>query len=106
MQFIANRLKSSSRLALGSMPSNTFLVTRITSNKIEISTGKLRTAIKMLLLLAFEAMPDIRLSAAENPKDANNNVSKNVFLSSTGLSIKIENMKYPIVVSARHNNVL
>ena len=39
-------------------------------NKIEITTGKLSTAISMLLLLALEAMPESNVSDDAKPNEA------------------------------------
>ena len=69
IQFIAKIFQSSSVLTLRSRPSTTFFVTLIASSSSAIRTGKLRTAIKILLLLAFAAIPEIKLNAAENPHD-------------------------------------
>jgi len=35
---------------------------------MEITIGKLSTAIRILLLFAFEAIPDSKVNEAENPK--------------------------------------
>ena len=81
MQFIAIRFMISSVLAARSIPSTAFFVMRIVINKIEITTGKLSTAISTLLLLALDAMPEIKLNDAENPSDPKNKAIKNRRLS-------------------------
>jgi hypothetical protein len=81
MQFIANRFRISSRFACLSMPSTAFFVILMARSKSAITTGKLNTAIKILLLLALEAILDIRLSDAENPKEVRNKVRKKTCLS-------------------------
>jgi hypothetical protein len=48
-----------------------FLVILMAINKIEINTGKLSTAIKILLLLAFEAIPESRVREEAKPNEAN-----------------------------------
>ena len=84
MQFIASRFKISLVLAARSSPSTAFLVILIANNKIPINTGKLSTAMRMLLLLAFAAMPEIKLSEDENPNEVRSNVNKNSDVSATG----------------------
>lgn len=76
MQFIANRLMSSSWLADRSMPSSTFLVTLIARSNNAMITGKLNTAIRILLLLVLDAIPEMRLREAEKPMDVRINVSR------------------------------
>ncbi len=48
---------------------------------MEITTGKLRTAIKMLLLFAFEATPESRVSEEAKPNEVNARVMKKMALS-------------------------
>jgi hypothetical protein len=62
-----------------------FLVIFIASNRIEIITGKLNTAIKMVLLLAFEARPESSVSDEAKPNEDNTIVSKNNKRSAMGL---------------------
>ncbi len=47
-----------------------FLVILIDINKIEMTTGKLKTAIRMLLLLAFDAIPESNVSDEAKPAEA------------------------------------
>ncbi len=73
-----------------------FLVILMARRRIEIITGKLRTAIKMLLLLAFEAILDSKVSEAENPKETRIISSANRKTSSIGLeknTVKSRNPK-------------
>lgn len=93
-------------LAFRSIPSTAFLVILMAINKIEINTGKLNTAIKILLLFALEAIPDIRLREAENPIDVSASAETNNAVSLTGLKIKIENKPYPANESRVHNKLL
>lgn len=55
-----------------------FFVTLIAINKIEITTGKLNTAISMLLLFAFDAIPDSRVNDDAKPNDANTSVTMKI----------------------------
>jgi hypothetical protein len=68
--------------------------------------GKLRTAIRMLLLLAFEAIPEIKLKAAEKPKDDRRSVSIKIAGSLTGLLMNREKRRKPVSDKTRHNAVL
>ena len=52
---------------------------------MEMTIGKLSTAIKILLLFALAAMPESMVSEAANPKDVNKMVSENRRTSSIGL---------------------
>ena len=85
MEFIASKLTISSRLNDLSNPSSAFFVALIAVNRIAISTGKLRTAIKMLLLFALEAMPEMRLREAANPIEVSTSNVKKRRWSCTGL---------------------
>ena len=93
-------------LALRSIPSIAFLVIRIAINKIEINTGKLKTAIKMLLLFALEAIPDIKLNEAENAMEVSANAETNKTISCTGLKIKTEKRGNPAKESRVHSKLL
>lgn len=75
---IASRFNNSSELAESSNPSNAFFVARTAISKMEITTGKLSTAINTLLLFAFAAMPEIKLNEVEKPIEVSNNTRKNV----------------------------
>lgn len=52
-----------------SRPSMQFFVTLIAVRRIEMTIGKLSTAIRMLLLFALAAMPDSSVSEAAKPKE-------------------------------------
>lgn len=78
IQLMATRFNNSSELDESSNPSNAFLVARTAISKMEITTGKLSTAINTLLLFAFAAIPEIKLNDVENPIDTNSNTMKNV----------------------------
>ena len=106
MLFIAIRFRSSSTLADLSNPSSTFLVIFIAINKSAIMTGKLSTAIRMLLLLALEAMPEIKLKEAEKPIEVKNKVRIKSPISVTGLPMKVEKSTYAARESTRHRSVL
>ena len=93
-------------LALRSIPSSAFLVILIAISKIASITGKLSTAIRILLLVAFDAMPEIRLNEEENPNEVRNRVDRNNTISSTGFSRNKENRRYPDNESTKHNAVL
>jgi hypothetical protein len=75
-------------------------------SKIEMTIGKLRTAIRMLLLLAFAAMPEIRLSDPANPHEQRRSVEKKSRWSWTGSSINTENNTKPTTLSRRQSIVL
>lgn len=70
-----------------------FLVMRMAINKTEITTGKLITAINILLLLAFADKPESNVSEAENPNDVSNRVTTKINLSCTGSFKKSVNKK-------------
>ena len=68
--------------------------------------GKLNTAIRMLLLLAFEAIPEIRLRAAEKPNEDKTSVRIKIAGSLTGLLMKREKRRKPVRESTKHSTVL
>ena len=82
---MASNVSISSQLTERSSASIQFLVTLMASNKIEITTGKLRTAINMLLLFALAAMPESIVSEDANPNDVKSMVMENKKRSMTGL---------------------
>jgi len=65
-------------------------------SKIEMTTGKLRTAIKMLLLFAFAAMHESRVSDAANPNDVNRITIENSEMSATGFFKSKMKRKNPV----------
>ena len=91
IEFIAVRFSNSSELAAKSRPSIEFFVVLMARSNIAIITGKLNTAMSTLLLFAFEAIPEIRLNAAEKPHEVNNSVIIKVKLLPTTLPIKSVN---------------
>lgn len=78
MAFIAKRVINLSALTDQSSPSMAFLETLIAIRRIGIMTGKLNIAIKVALLLAFEAIPDTMVRQAENPMAPNTKFNKNM----------------------------
>lgn len=84
-KFIERRVNISSQLTERSRPSIQFLVILIAINKMEITIGKLNTAIKILLLFALAAIPESMVSEAANPQEVSRMVSENSNKSPTGL---------------------
>src|SRR6478735_10182412 len=82
---MASRVRISSQLTERSKASMQFFVILMAINKIEITIGKLSTAISMLLLLAFAAIPESMVRDAAKPKDVNRIVIENKTRSTTGL---------------------
>lgn len=74
-----------------------FFVIFIANNKIEITTGKLKTVISTLLLLAFDAIPESSVREDENPQETNKMVTKNNPLLLSGFEIKRKNNKNPAI---------
>ena len=68
--------------------------------------GKLRTAIKILLLLAFDAMADSKVKEVENPKEVNRSVAKNSKVFSMGLLKNKENSTNPSSDNMEQNKKL
>jgi hypothetical protein len=62
-------------------------------NKTVMITGKLSTAMRTLLLSVFDAMAEMRLRHAENPRELSNSVNRNNPGSWSGLSMKMEKRK-------------
>ena len=84
-QFIERRVRISSQLTERSRPSIQFFVILMAMSKIEMTTGKLSTAINILLLFALAAMPESIVREAANPQDVNRIVSENRKMSAIGL---------------------
>jgi len=57
------------------------LVILIAINKMEITTGKLSTAMRILLLLAFEAIPESKVREEAKPNEAKASVPTKIKLS-------------------------
>lgn len=87
-QFIAKSVRISSQLTERSRPSMQFLVTLMAIKRMEITIGKLSTAIKILLLLAFAAIPDSKVREAAKPKEVMTMTNRNSAESSMGLPRK------------------
>lgn len=84
-QFMAASVSSSSQLASHPSPSIQFLETLMASSKIEITTGKLSTAMRMELLLALALMLESNVRDAANPKEVKRIVSAKIDTSSMGI---------------------
>ena len=82
---MAKSVSISSQLMDRSSASIQFLVTLMANSKMEMTIGKLRTAIKMLLLFALAAIPESMVSEAANPDDVRRMVMENKKRSTTGL---------------------
>ena len=82
---MAKSVSISSQLTDRSSASIQFLLTLMDSNIMEITTGKLRTAINMLLLFALAAIPESIVSEEANPNDVRSMVMENKKRSTTGL---------------------
>jgi len=50
-------------------------------SKMEITTGKLSTAMRILLLLAFDAIPESSVSEEAKPREVNASVAAKINLS-------------------------
>ena len=105
-QFIANSVNKSFVLTDLSSPSIQFLVTIIAINKMEITIGKLSTAIKMLLLLALAAMPESTVSDAEKPNDPKINRMTKSPVSANGFFKRVMNKTKPANESSRESKKL
>jgi len=95
-QFIAKSVRISSQLTERSRPSMQFLVTLMAIKRMEITIGKLSTAIKMLLLLALAAIPDSKVREAAKPKEVMTMINRNSVVSSMGLPRKRMNRPNPV----------
>lgn len=83
-----------------------FLVIFIAINRIEITIGKLSTAMRMLLLLALDAILDKRVRDVANPIDASKiNVPK-MTVSWIGLPRNKIKRKYPEIESIEESRKL
>lgn len=87
-QFMAASVRSSSQLASHPSPSMQFLETLIATSKIDITTGKLSTAIRIELLFAFALIPESNVSDAANPREVKRIVSAKIDKSSIGIPRK------------------
>jgi hypothetical protein len=83
-----------------------FLVTFTTINRIEIIIGKLSTAIKILLLFAFAAIPDNNERDAEKPIAPSISSKANKPMSATGLCNNVMNNTNPVIESSNDSKKL
>ena len=75
-------------------------------SKMLMRMGKLRTAMRILLLLAREAIPEISVRAPENPIEVSRSVRRNNVTFWMGLSMKILKRIYPAIERMKHNSAL
>jgi len=73
---------------------------------MEIITGKLRTAIKIWLLLAFDEMPESKVNEVEKPKEVNKRVARKSIISEMGLFRNRINSTKPSIDNAEHRRKL
>lgn len=95
-QFMAIRVSISSQLIDLSSASMQFLVTLMAKSKMEMTIGKLRTAIKILLLFALAAIPDSMVSEEAKPNEVSRIVIENKKRSTTGLFRKRTKSTKPV----------
>lgn len=94
-QFMAASVRSSSQLLSQPNPSMQFLETLMATNKIEITTGKLSTAMRMELLLALALMPESNVRDAAKPREVKRIVSVKIDTSSMGIPRNTEKRRSP-----------
>ena len=82
---MAKRLSISSQLTERSKASIQFLVILIANSKMEMTTGKLMTAINILLLFALAAIPESMVREDANPNEVRSMVIENRKKSTIGL---------------------
>ena len=82
---MAKRVSISSQLTERSRASIQFLVILIANSKMEMTTGKLMTAINILLLFALAAIPESIVREDANPNDVRSMVIENRKKSTIGL---------------------
>lgn len=85
------RVSISSQLASQPSPSIQFLVTFMAINKMEITTGKLNTAMSIVLLLALAAMLERRVNDEANPREVSSTSVAKIPWSWIGLPRKSTN---------------
>ena len=73
-----------------------FLVTLMARRRIEMTIGKLSTAMSMLLLFALAAMPDSKVREAAKPNEVMIMTSRKRELSAIGLPRKRMNRINPV----------
>ncbi len=94
-QFIAIRVNKSFVLTERSSPSIQFFVTLMTINNMEMTIGKLSTAIRIWLLFALEAIPESSVRDAENPIDPSTNKRAKSPVSASGFFKRVMNRRNP-----------
>ena len=82
---MAKRVSISSQLTERSRASIQFLVILIANSKMEMTTGKLMTAINILLLFALAAIPESMVREDANPNEVRSMVIENRKKSTIGL---------------------
>ena len=82
---MAKRVSISSQLTERSKASIQFLVILIANSKMEMTTGKLMTAINILLLFALAAIPESMVREDANPNEVRSMVIENRKKSTIGL---------------------
>ena len=87
-QFIAKSVRISSQLTERSRPSIQFLVILMAINRMEITMGKLSTAIRILLLFALAAIPESKVSEAAKPKEVTTMTNRKSATSAIGFPRK------------------
>ena len=92
---MANKVSISSQLASHPSPSMQFLVILMAISKMEITIGKLSTAMRMVLLLALAAMLDKRVSEAAKPREVSSINMANSVVSWIGLPKNKTKSTYP-----------
>ena len=83
-----NRVSNSSQLASQPSWSIQFLVTFMAINRMVITTGKLSTAMRMVLLFAFAAMLERSVRDEANPMEVSSTNTAKTTLSWIGLPKK------------------
>jgi hypothetical protein len=78
----------------------------IAISRMPITTGKLNTAIRILLLLAFEEIPEMRLKAEANAMEVSRTVTTNNTKSVIGLERNMVNKPYATIDKIKHKPVL
>ena len=78
-----------------------FFVAATAFSRMEITTGKLSSAMRILLLLALEAIPESNVSEVANPKALKRITNEKKIVSKTGFPNKIIKRRKP----EKDNNV-
>jgi hypothetical protein len=89
-----------------SIPSIAFFETPIAISSVGSNNGKLRTAINVVLLLAFETIPDTKVNTEEKPIEVNIIVRKKNKLFCTGLPKITLYARKPILAIISESSIL